>query len=352
MQRLNFPLQEADRCVQCGICSRVCPTYGLERSEQASPRGRIALMQGLARGALPPSPPLLEALDRCLGCLACEAACPAGVPYGMLLDAFREGFPRRSPLLPLLTRPWAAKMAARILRLYPPTRKRLSAKRIQGRSPPAPRGQVALFRGCLGEAMDGDTLEAAVTLLNAIGYRVIVPQGQVCCGGLHLHSGRKKAYARLRAQNLQAFDLPVEAVVGTSSGCNAVLSSYPRIPFIDIHRFLLERWPRDMRLKPLKKRVVVHIPCTLRHPLKGEGDLLRLLRLIPDITLRTLPATCCGAAGDYMFRHPEMARALRDRLLEGAEGEVWVSPNLGCAFHLRERKPFLSPLSLLAGQLP
>src|SRR5579863_2764734 len=91
----EFPLAEADKCVKCALCLPHCPTYRVTLDEGESPRGRIALMQGLATGALEASPRLEAHLDHCLGCRACEAVCPAEVPYGKLIDATRLELRRR-----------------------------------------------------------------------------------------------------------------------------------------------------------------------------------------------------------------------------------------------------------------
>ena len=81
-------LAEADRCVKCGLCLPHCPTYRITRDEGDSPRGRVSLMQALVSKAVD-SQNLHRHLDRCLGCLACETACPSGVRYGALIDAVR-----------------------------------------------------------------------------------------------------------------------------------------------------------------------------------------------------------------------------------------------------------------------
>src|SRR5947208_14977656 len=95
---LGQPMADAiQACVHCGFCLAACPTYGELGQEMDSPRGRIVLMKEVLEGKLDWTSAQPH-VDCCLGCLACEPACPSGVPYRDLLSPFRalarDKFPR------------------------------------------------------------------------------------------------------------------------------------------------------------------------------------------------------------------------------------------------------------------
>ncbi len=403
---------EADHCVKCGLCLPRCPTYLKTRDEGDSPRGRIALLQGLAAGELQDSPALRRHLDGCLGCRGCERACPSTVAYGRLLDAGRSLLARSVPdARPsrherLLMHPRAA---ARLLWWYRRSGLQRLARRLglparlgvarEDRYLPAPprrrlhrayypprgrrpgkgqgeAGDVALFTGCAGWIFDQDALVAAVGLLRAQGYGVRIPRSQGCCGALHLHRGNAAGARALAAANTACFnDLPVEAVLFLASGCGATLSEYGelhrlaggtplqwRVPVVELSRFLAARpWP-ETAFRPLSGKALVHEPCTLRHVLRDEAHAYALLRRIPGLEIEPLPDNhlCCGAAGDYLFREPAMADALlADKIahLRDSRARWLLTSNIGCSLHLRRgieeaglSVEVLHPVELLARQ--
>jgi glycolate oxidase iron-sulfur subunit len=398
-------LKATDRCVMCGMCLPHCPTYQLSRDEAESPRGRIALIQGLANGGLELNPRLEAHLDHCLGCRACEAACPSGVNYGDIIDGGRAMIHEQAKTAPvprllysLVPRPRRLRLAGRILRLLQRSGLQRLARgigitramgfaRLDALLPPlAPlsawqdyyppvgkqRGEVALFLGCIADFADRPTLNAAVQLLTRVGYGVHIPRRQTCCGALHLHQGDRYIARHLAECNAAAFNtLRVEAVINTASGCGVTLTEYPRnefprleAPVNDINAFLASiPWPAELGLAPLAQRVAIHDPCSLRHALHQAQAPYQLLQRIPGIELQALPDNqrCCGAAGSYMLTQAETADRLRDdkiAALQKLDADILVTSNPGCALHLRAgiraaglAIEVMHPVALIARQL-
>ena len=383
----------ADSCVKCGICAPHCPTYTHTQNENESPRGRIALIQAWAGGNLNVTNNLLDHIDNCLLCRACEKACPAVVPYAKLIDDFRaemhneKAAPLSVKLLKTISenkrvQRWAKsslkfyqknnlQKTARFLHL--PTLFGLGeierlvpnyqeSQPLQNYYPALNevKGDVGLFVGCMGELLDSETVNAAISVLTHIGFNVYLPETQTCCGALALHEGDASTARSLAKQNNTAFaNKNLQAIITIASGCGSTLKDYaPNV--VDISHFISQF---EFNLKPLVANICVHSPCTLKNVLKTDKSVLKLLKQIPEANISSLPETtqCCGAAGSYSLRHDKMAQTLLNELLETAlekQTDYLVSSNIGCALHiaagLRERGKDLTiihPIVLLAKQL-
>lgn len=383
----------ADSCVKCGICSPHCPTYTHTQNENESPRGRIALIQAWADDNLPITENLLEHIDNCLLCRACEKSCPAVVPYAKLIDDFRAQVhgEQSSPLSVKLVKAIAENksiqhIAKSGLRFYQQKNLQKTARllhlpslfglgklerlvptlqestTLQNYYPAQDnvKGDVGLFVGCMGELFDFETVNAAIKVLTHIGFNVHLPENQTCCGALALHEGDAKTAQNLATQNQSAFaDKNLQAIITIASGCGSTLKDYAQ-NVIDISHFLSQF---ELNLKPLAANIRVHSPCTLKNVLKTDKSVLKLLKQIPETNILPLPETaqCCGSAGTYSLKHEKMAQTLLSELLETVlekPADYLVSSNIGCALHiaagLKERGENLQvvhPIVLIAKQI-
>lgn len=361
----------ADRCVQCGLCLPHCPTYGLDRSESESPRGRIAYIKAVAQERIAPSAAGDAHLDHCLGCRRCEPVCPAGVSYGELLLGARAAQAQRRPPPPRLR--WAVALLARptllgfLLDLYRrfggllPRRARPALPR-----PPAPvilpapvpaASTVALFSGCVADRYESGSRAALTRLLGQAGLQAVQPAGQTCCGAAAAHAGDAATATRLATANRSAF-AGSERVLCLASGCQDSLArSLAGGPAVEDALVALDRIADRLRFRPARGRVALHLPCTQRSVVRSDGALRRLLARVPGLDLVELPDTgCCGAAGLHQLAEPARAAALRQPLLEAlaASGATeLVSANIGCRLHLAGGTtiPVRHPIDFLAEHL-
>ena len=386
-QRVN---SLASQCVKCALCLPHCPTYKVSEDENESPRGRIALFQAIAEGALPLNEKSKGHLDRCLGCSACERVCPAKVEYGQLLDHGRYLLNTRDPALARHSVPPLVRSFTRLLRertwlrglqwilwglqrsglrslarktqltrllglqrfeqILPHTVHKPSVL-AQTYEPLGPkRGTVMLFLGCLTDLCDPQTLSAALQVLRLCGYTVIIPPEQTCCGAVNLHAGDWPTAQNCAKTNQQAFtqpENPIDAVVSLATGCTVVIGDYQH-NVIDLVSFLVHQAEIPITtLRPLPLDIAIHTPCTRRNILRELSDPEKLLQKIPELRLHAITnPDCCGAAGTYMLEHPQMADTLADNLLISLEQvpiDLLATTNIGCALHLQQRLNQIKP---------
>lgn len=374
-------------CVHCGLCLPSCPTYRETGRESSSPRGRIYLLRAVAEGRLRLSEAVVEEAYLCLGCRACETACPSGVKFGSLIELARAEIENARPrsdwaarlerlaLRELVARParlsrfvslmalvqrlrldrLALPLLPRSLReLYPllPPIPPSSERRRLPQSTPAlggRRGRVALFVGCVMPELFGAINAATVRVLARNGFDVITPPSQGCCGALHAHAGDLDFARDLARRNIEAFGPGVDAVVVNSAGCGAALRELGAwLPgegealmsrIRDVSEFLHEAGLRAPSRR-IEARVCYDDPCHLLHGQGVGAAPRRLLEQIPGLEIQPHddPAACCGAAGIYNLTHREMSRAVLERKIRSlaqADPDYVATGNPGCLMQLR-----------------
>jgi glycolate oxidase iron-sulfur subunit len=381
-------------CVHCGLCTAACPTYAETGDENESPRGRIYLMRGVTDGRLELNDRVRGHLELCLDCRACETACPSGVEYGKLIEPFRAAMDaapeqsrrrdwfRRSILFGLF--PYAKKLrralwpariaqrtgllrlleATRATRLLPRELRRMiemlpPPRREEGPLPeflPAVgrrRATVALFTGCIGDAMFRHVNWATARVLQQNGCDVHVPPKQTCCGAIHFHAGSSAPARAFADQNVNAFPVGrFDAVVNNVAGCGSMLKEYGH-NWHDARQADRAAWSANVRdvnefldqlglVQPegeIRQVATYHDACHLLHAQRIHDAPRRLLALIPGLELRELPETelCCGAAGTYNLTQPEMSDRLSRRKFANIEktgANLVVTANAGCALQI------------------
>ena len=226
-----------------------CPTFKETGVEAESPRGRISLMKAAVDGIMEPGISFEDQMNHCLGCRACEPACPADVKYGQLIEQARDAIEthteqhrwwvkgvRKAVFKQLFPYPGRMRLLGKSLELYKKTgmqalvrktgavrvfSEHLSAmerilpdasskgivEKLGTRIPP--KGEkiatVGMFRGCLMDVLFTETNIKTVKLLSEAGFEVVIPETQNCCGALHAHSGESDQAKELAKNNIRAF---------------------------------------------------------------------------------------------------------------------------------------------------
>jgi glycolate oxidase iron-sulfur subunit len=389
--------EDISRCVHCGFCLNYCPTYVALGLETESPRGRIHLIDALTRGVIEARQPVLDHLDLCLQCRACETACPSGVRFGRIMEGARAQVMAigRRPLSWRLRsvalrwtfpHPRRLRLLARLLRFYqrsglqsllrwtrlvrllpfglhhmglflPPVAGRFFAPAGGDWNPDTGDGarRVALLTGCIMPFLYPQTHEATVRVLERHGFRVVVPEEQVCCGALLVHNGDRETARRLARRNIDAFlAAGVEAVIVNAAGCGSTMKEYGELladdPAYaekaahfsclvkDITEFLVQL-PFQQGLGRLERRITYQDSCHLAHAQRVTAAPRLLLAAIPGLELVEMENAdrCCGSAGIYNITQREMSmRLLADKMraVAATGSSVVVTANPGCMLQL------------------
>ena len=340
------------QCMHCGMCLPTCPTYDQTKQERNSPRGRIALMRAVADGALDVTQEFAGEMSYCLGCLACQTACPAGVNYAELFETARSdielanahpGLARRFwrglTLGFLFMHPRALRLLGRftatyqrsglesfvrrsgMLRLFPSSLRRLEPQtpRIAARFSNAliapheqPAGQaryrVAMLTGCVQDLVFPDVNRDTVDVLLANGCSVDTPGVQPCCGSLHAHNGDLRRSRQLARQMIDVFPPDrYDAIISNAGGCGSHLRHYGSLladdpsyrgrarqwdeRVRDVQEWLIEIGCRPPQASPFGEQTTItyHESCHLVHGQKISQQPRAILRLLPGVSLVDLP---------------------------------------------------------------
>lgn len=343
-------------CIQCGFCLESCPTFIETGEESESPRGRISLIRRVEEGLLDRAT-IEPHLATCLGCRACEPACPSGVRYGRILELARAEHPMPSRGLSVATSPTLIRLGATLGRMgvgripawlsgLPEAVATPCIEPIAAWPPltsmPDITERAVLLVGCAMKVMFPNVHEATARTLRRLGVAIGPnPDGARvsagawdlgCCGALEGHHG----VANFGAQQVE--DLAQgRAIIVNSAGCGSWLKDHGVPNVFDITEFYMQHGVERLLapLPPISVRATYHDACHLAHGQRLRELPRELLGAIPGVEWVRLAESdlCCGSAGTYNLDQPQMARRLRDRKwanVEATGASFVVMGNPGC----------------------
>ncbi len=291
----NLDYSVVQQCMHCGLCLPTCPTYDATKLERNSPRGRIALMRAIADDRLDVTKAFGEEMYFCLGCLACQTACPAGVNYAELFEHARAEIeekkilanPKRNVIRGFTVR-WLfmdlrrLELLGKFLRLYQQLGLqtllrqsgvlKLLPKRLQELEAMTPevcaqfsaeliapltaaagekKHRVAMLTGCAQDLTFSDVNRDTVEVLAQNGCEVVTPAEQSCCGSLHAHNGEWTLAQHLARRNIDQFPPEqFDAIITNAGGCGSHLKHYAKLLADDsAYRHRAELW--DVKVKDI-----------------------------------------------------------------------------------------------------
>ncbi len=361
--------RHASDCVRCGLCLPHCPTYTLSHNENESPRGRIQLSDAYAKGRIPLTEKLEEHLENCTGCLACHDVCPSQVDYRSLIQQTKQLMRQEKPLTfkqrlfqGLLTCLSYSKLTRFLLWLsqrmglnrqtFPKAQLTVSAPRATTSLD----NTIGLFKGCMTDVFETAVINAGLALFDASHLPTyVLPES--CCGAKERAKGIAPPTSPLPVK-------PGASITSFTSGCLAELVfTEPNLQVRCPYTLLAKAWEsHPPRFAALNQKVLVHLPCSLRHGFHSSDALLTCLRRIPNLTV--IPITdmlCCGASGSRFLEQPKQAAKFVQPLVTQVRLHQpdWVlSSNLSCRLHLmralksaRLTTQILHPIEILYQQL-
>ncbi|HKJ81391.1 MAG TPA: (Fe-S)-binding protein [Ignavibacteriaceae bacterium] len=386
------------RCIHCGLCLSVCPTYNITKLERSSPRGRIKMIRSVAEGEGSISGIFSNEMNFCLDCQACETACPAGVQYGKLVESARviadeknKSFSfkiriKKLLLNNILAKPKRLKYFSGLLRGYqqsslksilegnesikkifpklsgvlklaPVISEKLSSDEIEEITFPEgeERYRTAFHIGCIMDSAFAEINIDTVEVLKKYGCKTFTPQNQICCGSLHAHNGEIEKAKELAKKNIEIFEKgDYEFLISNSAGCGAFMKEYGELlaedgdfaqrakafssKIKDISEFLFDKKP-VRQFSNIKMKATYHDACHLIHGQKIFSEPRELLSKIPGLEIVELEesTTCCGSAGIYnVMRYEDSMKILFDKMgnIKRTNAAIVITGNPGCILQI------------------
>ncbi len=369
---VEIPIDLAQKCVKCGLCKSVCPTYSVNQEEGSFARGRLALAQMVIEGEIPLTGEVAKQWDECAMCRRCEWICPNDVHYKEILvyakhmqkeelgaDIVKSAGLKSLELMQTKAGRKLVKLAGRIMSLLPmdeiktpfptgavkfmpkPTSKAfgLRGKVFKAEEEKA---KLLFFTGCMIDAFYGKTGENVVKLLNRAGYTVVVPEDIRCCGAPHYYSGNTEAFERLKDHNLkemQKYDY--DAIVVACPTCGGALQEDYGINK-KVYDFTELLQDKRLRFAGKGESITFHVPCHSYSAMKVKDEVFySVMNSVENAQLKKAQKdkSCCGFAGLFSITNPKMSDQIQKEKIEdlaSTGANIVLSTCPGCVLNLKD----------------
>jgi len=365
-----------EKCVRCGSCRSVCPVFNVTKEEPSVARGKIFLANMINKGKVELDREAADFFNLCTTCLRCQEICPVMVDYESIaisaraLSVKKFGLPpekraivevmSRKTLLNTLTK--AGSLLGKLLfsrkgfnlisrfRLpklgkvlipqmsFKPFNSETRLFRVENE-----RERLILFTGCMFNNFYTESALNVVKVLNALGYSVVVPKEQQCCGAPALFSGDLETFERLKGKNLDVLRGNHRIVTACATCGHVLKKEYRELETVDMLELLFEDMERVSRWRlPERTRVTWHHPC---HIIRGQKiprhypiDILKCIGNLEFVSLKDAD-NCCGMGGSFKYSHPIISGKIQ---LEKAENVVNTGADFittecpGCVMNIAE----------------
>ncbi|MCX7989815.1 MAG: (Fe-S)-binding protein [Aquificaceae bacterium] len=369
---LEIPLDLAQKCVKCGLCKSVCPTYPYIEEEAGFARGRLALAEMVVKGELPLTGEVAKQWDMCAMCRRCEWICPNKVEYKEVIavarDEQRESLGqgvvkgmglKALELLQSKAGRQVVRFTGKVMELLPlediktpfptgavkfmpkPTSKAFGLRGKVFRAEQE-KGKLLFFTGCMIDAFYGKTGENVIKLMNNAGYTVVVPEDIKCCGAPHYYSGNLPAFKKLKEHNLKEMEkYDFDGVVVACPTCGGALQEDYGLekPVYDFAEIVFKS---PLKFRGKGKKLTFHVPCHSYSAMKVKDEVFYGLmgRIEEDrVKKAEKDRSCCGFAGLFSITNPKMSDQIQKEKIEdlkNTQADIVLTTCPGCVLNLRD----------------
>lgn len=324
-------------CTLCGFCKSVCPCFEDNQWDPSVARGKVILAYGLSRGEIPADESVVERLYQCTTCKDCERRCPSNIQVVEIVEAARADMVEAGLALPAHKR-----IVENIKKTKNPYGETVGPDLGADMKP----AEVGYFVGCTARYRMPEVAKHTISILRKLGVDFTLVD-EVCCGSTLKRTGQKeKLVTKLMEANVKAVKkLGVKTLVFTCAGCLKMFrEEYPKHIDLDFEAVHLVEFlaSRDLRLRPLKKRITYHDPCHIGRHLKVYEAPREVLKMIPEATYVEMKeskdsARCCGGGGGVRSADPASAQRIASRRVGSASqvADLLVTACPFCVTNLR-----------------